>query len=87
MEIKESWHVFLLPGIKRNKNVFQNQVEKEGGGELAFLPPFCSYSEWRLLTSSFTVGRTSAAACQDVDVDLERCQLHRDAVPLSDALR
>lgn len=83
MEIKVSWHRFLFTGIKKEKN----QAEKEGGGELAFLAPFCSYSEWRPLTSSFTVGRSSAAACQDVDVDLEQCQLHRDAVPLSDALR
>lgn len=38
-------------------------------GDAGFLPPFCSYTESRPLTSSFTVGRTGTAACKDVDVE------------------
>lgn len=55
-------------------------------GDAGFLPPFCSYTESRPLTSSFTVGKMGTPACKDVDVDLEQCQLHRNALLLSDTL-
>lgn len=89
MEIRESWHVFHFPSVKklRTKNVFQNhikQVERKGRGILAFCP--YSVVTLRPLTSSFTVGRTDTPVCKDVEVDLEQCQLHRNAVLLSDTL-